>query len=570
MTKLQYTFILLAIALFAFVGCALDEQSSPVSPKVDFTASFGKSIGPSEIVFCLDVSDTVSSADLSAVIAGLSACLNNPELVPQVGNLAVGAVVYGDTIATILPLTSVTAESLAATIIPALEGLNTDRVVATDGVALSEALRGALGLFSGGGVQDKHILIAGSGEANSATELTAACGEATAAGVMQSALIFGDNPTHLSVLQDCVAASDGYFAQTGEDFDSDCAAALKYMLLVEMSVEPGTAELSRNQEHSVTAMVFRAGDVVAYPVTEHDVAFTVIDGPNAGATATVATDSLGTALYAYTGSGGSGIDTIAVASLHPGTGEALADTVTVTWLNTPPTCDAGGPYMATVISDTVAVALDGSGSFDADGDSLSYVWSVGDEGASFDDATAMNPVLTLTGNAVCADSLAVSLMVTDGADSSSCLTMVHLDDQRAPIIEVRDEPIALWPPNHKYHTITAEMVFESVEDACGNPLDSSSIEIVAVSSDEPEDSKGGGRTLDDILIGCPNEVQLRAERRGGSEGRVYTIYYRVTGENGTSTDVDFKVIVPHDQSGRPVVESEGEGYMVEASCGDED
>ncbi|MFT7699630.1 MAG: hypothetical protein ACI8S7_001458, partial [Candidatus Krumholzibacteriia bacterium] len=515
------------------------------------------------------VSDTVSSADLSAVIAGLSACLSDPELMPQSGNMAIGAIVYGDTIATILPLTSVTAETLETRIIPALESLNTDRIVATNGVALSEALRVALGLFSGAGVQDKHILIAGSGEANSATELTAACGEAAAAGVMQSALIFGDNPTQLTVLQDCVAATNGFFAQTGEDFGADCEAALKYMLLVEMSVEPDTAELSRSAEHSVTAMVFRAGDVDAYPVMKHDVAFTVIDGPNVGDTVTVATDSLGAALYAYTGNGGSGMDTIAVASLHPGTGAALADTVTVTWLNTPPTCDAGGPYMATVLSDTATVNLDGSGSIDADGDSLSFVWSVDGEGASFDDASAMNPVLTLTGNAVCADSLSVTLMVTDGADSTSCDTMVQVDDQRAPMIEVRDEPIALWPPNHKYHTITTDMVFESVEDACGNPLDSSAIEILAVSSDEAEDSKGDGRTMDDILIGCPNEVQLRAERSGGNQGRVYTIYYRVTGENGTSTDVDFKVIVPHDQSGRPVVESDGEGYMVEASCGDE-
>ncbi|MFT7699548.1 MAG: hypothetical protein ACI8S7_001376, partial [Candidatus Krumholzibacteriia bacterium] len=95
MTKLRSTFILLTIALFGFVGCSLDDQSSPVSPKVDFTSSFGKSIGPSEIVFCLDVSDTVSSADLSAVIAGLSACLSDPELMPQSGNMAIGAIVYG-------------------------------------------------------------------------------------------------------------------------------------------------------------------------------------------------------------------------------------------------------------------------------------------------------------------------------------------------------------------------------------------------------------------------------------------------------------------------------------------
>ena len=146
-------------------------------------------------------------------------------------------------------------------------------------------------------------------------------------------------------------------------------------------------------------------------------------------------------------------------------------------------------------------------------------------------------MLTVTGSALCADSLAVQLMVSDGVDSSACEAVLTFDDQRAPIIEVRDEPIALWPPNHKYHTITPDMVFVVTEDACGNPIDLSAVEVVSVSSDEPEDHKGDGKTMDDIVIGCPNEVMLRAERMGGSAGRGYTIVYRVTDDNGQSAEI---------------------------------
>jgi hypothetical protein len=107
------------------------------------------------------------------------------------------------------------------------------------------------------------------------------------------------------------------------------------------------------------------------------------------------------------------------------------------------------------------------------------------------------------------------------------------------------------------------------EDACGNPIDLSSVEVVSVSSDEPENHNGDGNTVDDIVIDCPNQVMVRAERMGGNQGRVYTIHYRVTGDNDVSTDAEFKVVVPHDHSGRPVVAREGMGYTVTPDCNGE-
>jgi hypothetical protein len=571
MSRFGYVFLLLGIVLLAVVGCSQDEESSPVALKMDFGSSLAKAIGPSEIVLCLDVSDSVSADELQDVVTAVGACLSNPELIPQDGKVAVAALVYGDTIATLLEtLIPVTADNLTNTIIPALEGLLTDRIVPTTGVDLAGALNGSLVILSQKTVQDQHILLVGSGEANDPSAIAEACAAVGMAGVMNSALLHRENPTHHTLLEGCVDATGGYFQKVMENLEGACAQALKYMLVVEMEVEPDNAELMQGEDHTVNAKIFRGEDADAFPVEGHEVNFTVFEGPNTAAVVAISTDPTGVAAFTYTGDGGSGVDTIAVASLHPGTGEAFTDTVTVTWANTPPTCDAGGPYAVTIDADTMTVVLDGSGSADADGDTLTFMWSIAFEGGSLDDATAVKPVLTLTGAALCADSLMVDLMVKDSADSSMCQAVIILDNQRAPIIVIRDEPIVLWPVNHKYQTITPEMVFETAEDACGNAIDLSTVEVVSVSSDEPENHEGDGHTVDDIVIDCPNQVMLRAERMGGDLGRVYTINYRITGENGVGIDAEFKVVVPHDSSGEEVVEREGMGYTVTPDCGDDD
>lgn len=571
MSRFSSVFLLLGLVLVAVIGCSSDQETSPVAVKMDFGSGIFKSMGPSEIVLCLDVSDSVSADELADVVASVTACLGNPDLIPQDGMIAVGALVYGDTTAAILQgLVPVTADNLTNVINPALEGLLTDRVVPTTGVDLAGALSGALDILAAKAVKDQHLLLVGSGEADDAMAIAEACAQVQAAGVMNSALLYRENPTHHTLLQGCVEATGGYFQKVMENLEGACAMALKYMLVVEMTVSPDNVELAQGEDHTVTANIFRGEDSEAYPVVGHDVGFQIIEGPNAAEAVTIATDTLGTAAFAYNGAGGSGTDVIAVSSVHPGTGEAFADTVTVDWLNTAPTCDAGGPYAVTIDADTMTVTLDGTGSADADGDSLTFEWSFAFEGGSLDDAASANPILTLTGDALCADTLMVDLMVRDAVDSSMCQAVITLDDQRAPIIEVRSDPVSLWPPNHKYHTITPEMVFESAEDACGNPIDLTGVEVVSVSSDEPEDHKGDGKTMDDIVVDCPNSVMLRAERMGGGEGRVYTIHYRLAGENDVATDVEFKVIVPHDQSGKMVVAREGMGYTVTPDCGDDD
>ena len=566
MNKPCYRFLLAALVVAILAGCSGDQgvaprQSSTTMGRPD---ALSGNIGPSEIVFCLDVSDSISAGGLESVVNGLAGCLSESALIPQDSRVTLSVVVYADTIAAVLDRTPVTPENLQNVILPALQGLLNNRVVAGGGFDLSGALEKALTILGEASISDRHVLVVGSGAADDATAVGAACEALATAGVMVSALAVGADDAGAALLKSCADATGGFFGS-----GVACDNALAYMLQVDVDLEPESASLPRGEEHTVTATVFRGGDPQAYPEVGLAVIIEVVDGPNASVADTTATDAKGIVTLTYAGNGGPGTDTIVANVLHPGTGVALTDTVTVTWLNAPPTCDAGGPYEVVVAADTARVTLDAGSSSDAEGDPLSFRWSVLCEGGAwFDDDHAVSPVLTLTGDCLCVDSVMVELVVSDGSDSTLCEATVRIDDRRPPTIVMREDPLLLWPPNHKHHAVTPQMMIVSAEDACGVPIDVSKAVVVEVRSDEPDDANGDGRTIHDIRVTCPNLVDLRAERMGGGNGRVYTILYRIVADNGVGAEAEGRVFVPHDSSGRTVVEDTHGGYVVRPGCVD--
>ncbi len=126
----------------------------------------------------------------------------------------------------------------------------------------------------------------------------------------------------------------------------------------------------------------------------------------------------------------------------------------------------------------------------------------------------------------------------------------------------------LWSPNHKYETVKLSDCAAPATDACGGslPLDTHG-RILRVTSDEVEDANGNGdgRTCEDMVIVDSKSVQLRSEREGRGDGRIYTIHYAVTNSAGATTQSSCRVYVPHDQSGRSAVDS-GVKFCVGQGC----
>ena len=73
----------------------------------------------------------------------------------------------------------------------------------------------------------------------------------------------------------------------------------------------------------------------------------------------------------------------------------------------------------------------------------------------------------------------------------------------------------------------------------------SSVKIAMVTSDEANNSGGDGNTTNDIVIAANcKSVQLRSERSGNGNGRVYTITFKVTDASGNVGTATAKVTVP--------------------------
>jgi hypothetical protein len=96
----------------------------------------------------------------------------------------------------------------------------------------------------------------------------------------------------------------------------------------------------------------------------------------------------------------------------------------------------------------------------------------------------------------------------------------------------------LWPANHKYVNVTATVVASDNFDP--NPV----LELVSITSNEPDNGLGDGDTANDIVIVDGFHFKLRAERSGQGEGRIYTITYKVTDACGNETIAVVTVSVP--------------------------
>ena len=112
--------------------------------------------------------------------------------------------------------------------------------------------------------------------------------------------------------------------------------------------------------------------------------------------------------------------------------------------------------------------------------------------------------------------------------------------------------MVLWPPNHTFVVVA----ITGITDPDGDPL---TVTITGVTQDEPVDDAGDGATGPDAII-AGDHVQLRKERSGGGNGRVYQIQFTAVDAQGAGCTGSLRVGVPLGQGANQTIVDDGQDY----------
>ena len=124
--------------------------------------------------------------------------------------------------------------------------------------------------------------------------------------------------------------------------------------------------------------------------------------------------------------------------------------------------------------------------------------------------------------------------------------IVGLDLNASPVCDAAvADPDRLFPPNHRFVPITVE----AVTDPEGDPV---TITVDSIFSDEAVDAADSGDTAPDGRGIGTGTAEVRAERVGGGNGRVYTIGFTATDTSGGSCSGEMTVAVPVGRGGDAV------------------
>jgi hypothetical protein len=197
------------------------------------------------------------------------------------------------------------------------------------------------------------------------------------------------------------------------------------------------------------------------------------------------------------------------------------------------------------------VALGGQLS-DFDGDGLYYEWLRGTDllfsgylySVSGGDPIQL-PVHTISNLPLGSHTLTLS--VYDGVNQRVQKDItVAVIDTGDPILSPVPNNTILWPPNHQMVDI---QITANAADNSGGIVTLSAI----VSSNEPEEGTGDGDMSPDWtepIIDHESGIitlQLRAERSGSGDNRVYFITISATDESDNSSSTTLEIIVPHNK-----------------------
>ena len=170
---------------------------------------------------------------------------------------------------------------------------------------------------------------------------------------------------------------------------------------------------------------------------------------------------------------------------------------------------------------------------DGDGDALTVTWTVDGTVVETDNLPAGptgNQTVTMT-HTYSVGAHTVEVTVDDGQAatlargrrrpgfaSDSCTTIVTVVDNSAPVVTCTLTETMLWPPNH--NMVNVGLSATSTDSCTGH---SGPANVAVFGDEDDEDQTGDGRHSPDAKNIAHQTLQLRSEREGDQNGRVYLV-----------------------------------------------
>jgi cysteine-rich repeat protein len=143
-------------------------------------------------------------------------------------------------------------------------------------------------------------------------------------------------------------------------------------------------------------------------------------------------------------------------------------------------------------------------------------------------------------------------------DGDRCSSTCEIENEPPVCDTAAAAPDLLWPPNHHLHRIA----IAGVTDPDGDPI---AIEVLEIFQDEPVDDSGDGTTEPDAVGIGGDAPELRAERSGGGDGRVYHVRFRAVDSYDAACSGSVRVCVPHDRKRGGICVDQGPIFLSDPS-----
>lgn len=168
-------------------------------------------------------------------------------------------------------------------------------------------------------------------------------------------------------------------------------------------------------------------------------------------------------------------------------------------------------------------------------------------------STTVNVLVTVPAGTPVGTRNDITLVVQDAsspaARNTTNVAVVAGSTNRPPVCTSAAPSVGLlWPPNHEFAAVS----ILGVTDPDGDTV---TLSVTGITQDEAVNAPGSGNTAPDGAGLGTDVAQVRAERAGGGDGRVYGIAFRADDGKGGTCNGTVNVGVPKSQNGNAPVNS---------------